>query len=233
LGTENAGLREWTLLSEPGIRVRGLVRRAAGPGSSRLPTIVYVASEGEDEESIRRTLVQVLNDKNLVLIVFPRGVDEVPWRRTVQRDVLRNAMHLGRTLDSMRLWDVLRSVGALKQQLDADPQKITLVGRGVSGVLGLYAAILDESIAQVVLLEPPASHRQGPIFLNILRYTDLPEAAGLLAPRRLIFFGRVPEAFLQTQTIYRLLDKPENISLTMSLKAVVDGHYDHSFSSGY
>jgi hypothetical protein len=233
LGTENAGLREWTLLSEPGIRVRGLVRSAAGPGSSRLPTIVYVASEGEDEESIRRTLVQVLNDKNLVLIVFPRGVDEVPWRRTVQRDVLRNAMHLGRTLDSMRLWDVLRSVGALKQQLDADPQKITLVGRGVSGVLGLYAAILDESIAQVVLLEPPASHRQGPIFLNILRYTDLPEAAGLLAPRRLIFFGRVPEAFLQTQTIYRLLDKPENISLTMSLKAVVDGHYDHSFSSGY
>jgi cephalosporin-C deacetylase-like acetyl esterase len=233
LGTENAGLREWTLLSEPGIRVRGLVRSPTRAGSSRLPTVVYVASEGEDEESIRRTLGQVLNDKNLVLIVFPRGVDEVPWRRTVQRDVLRNAMHLGRTLDSMRLWDVLKSVGALKQQLDADPQRITLVGRGVSGVLGLYAAIFEESIAQVVLLEPPTSHRQGPIFLNILRYTDLPEAAGLLAPRRLIFFGRIPEAFLPTKTIYRLLDKPENISLTMSLKAVVQGRYDHSFSSGY
>jgi hypothetical protein len=233
LGTESAGLREWTLLSEPGIRVRGLVRSAARRGSSRLPTVVYVASDGEDQESIRRTLIQVLNDENLVLIMFPRGVDEVPWRRTVQRDVLRNAMHLGRTLDSMRLWDVMRSVDALKQQVDADPQRITLVGRGVSGVLGLYAAILDESIAQVVLLEPLASHRQGPIFLNILRYTDLPEAAGLLAPRRLIFFGRIPEAYQPTQTVYRLLDKPENISLTMSLKAVVDRRYDHSFSSGY
>ena len=233
LGRESAGFREWTLVSEPGIRIRGLVRRAAGRAPSRLPTVVYIASEGEDEESIRRTLVQVVNDENLVLIVFPRGVDEVPWRRTAQRDVLRNAMHLGRTLDSMRLWDVIRSVAALKQQADVDLQRITVLGRGTSGVLGLYAAIFDESIAQVVLLEPPASHRQGPIFLNILRYTDLPEVAGLLAPRRLIFFGRIPEAYRPTQTVYRLLNKPEHISLTMSLKAAVDRRYDHNFSSGY
>jgi len=233
LGRESAGFREWTLVSEPGIRVRGLVRTTAGRGSPRLPTVVYIASEGEDEESIRRTLVQVVNDKNLVLIVFPRGVDEVPWRRTVQRDVLRNAMHLGRTLDSMRLWDVMRSVNAVKQQVDADPQRITLVGRDTSGVLGLYAAIFDESVAQVVLLEPPPSHQQGPIFLNILRYTDLPEAAGLLAPRRLTFFGRIPEAYQPTQTVYSLLNNSENISATMSLRAVVDRRYDHNFSSGY
>jgi len=233
LGRESAGFCEWTLVSEPGIRIRGLVRRAAGRAPARLPTVVYIASEGEDEESIRRTLVQVVNDENLVLIMFPRGVDEVPWRRTAQRDVLRNAMHLGRTLDSMRLWDVIRSVAALKQQADVDLQRITVLGRGTSGVLGLYAAIFDESIAQVVLLEPPASHRQGPIFLNILRYTDLPEVAGLLAPRRLSFFGRIPEAYQPTQTIYRLLNKPENISLTMSLKAAVDRRYEHNFSSGY
>jgi cephalosporin-C deacetylase-like acetyl esterase len=232
-GRESAGFREWTLVSEPGVRVRGLIRSPAGRRSLRLPTVVYIASEGEDEESIRRTLVQVLNDERLLLIVFPRGIDEVPWRRTLQRDALRNAMHLGRSLDSMRLWDVMRSVEALKQQSDADPQRITVLGRGTSGVLGLYAAILDESIAQVVLLEPPVSHRQGPIFLNILRYTDLPEAAALLAPRRLIFFGRIPEAYQPTQAVYRLLSKPENLSLTMSLKAVVDQRYDHNFSSGY
>ena len=95
------------------------------------------------------------------------------------------------------------------------------------------AAIFDESITQVVLLEPPTSHREGPIFLNILRYTDLPEAAGLLAPRRLSFIGRIPEAYQPTQTVYRLLNKPENIGLTMSLKAVVEGRYNHNFSSGY
>ncbi len=231
LGRENAGFREWTLVSEPGVRVRGLIRNPRG--SSRTPAVVYIASEGEDDESIRRTLVRILNDEKLLLIVFPRGIDEVPWRRTAQRDVLRNAMHVGRSLDSMRLWDVMGSVEALKQQPDVDPQRISVLGRGVSGMLGLYAAILDESIAQVVLMEPTLSHREGPIFLNILRYTDVPEAAALLAPRRLIFFGRIPDAYQPTQSIYRLLGKPGNISLTMSLKAAVDQRYDHNFSSGY
>ena len=233
VGRESGGFREWILSSEPGVRIRGLVRRPANRGSRRLPTVVYIASEGEDEDSIRRTLVQVLNDDKLLLIVFPRGVDEIPWRRTVQRDVLRNAMHLGRSLDSMRLWDVMRSVEVFKQQSDVDPQRLTLLGRGVSGVLGLYAAIFDESIVQVVLLEPPVSHQQGPIFLNVLRFTDLPEAAALLAPRRLIFFSRIPDAYRPTQAVYRLLNKAENISLTMSLKAVLDQRYDHNFSSGY
>jgi cephalosporin-C deacetylase-like acetyl esterase len=233
LGRENAGFREWTLVSEPGVRIRGLIRNPAARRPSRKPAVVYIASEAEDDESIRRTLVRVLNDEKLLLIVFPRGIDEVPWRRTAQRDVLRNAMHVGRSLDSMRLWDVMRSVDALKQQPDVDPQRISVSGRGVSGVLGLYAAILDESIAQVVLMEPTLSHREGPIFLNILRYTDLPEAAALLAPRRLIFFGRIPEAYQLTQSIYRLLGKPANISLTMSLKAAVDQRHDHNFSSGY
>ncbi len=209
VGRDNTGFREWTLVSEPGVRVRGMIRSPAARGSSRLPAVVYIASEGEDDESIRRTLVRILSDEKLLLIVFPRGIDEVPWRRTAQRDVLRNAMHVGRSLDSMRLWDVMKSVEALKQQPDVDPQRISLLGRGVSGMLGLYAAILDESIAQVVLMEPPLSHREGPIFLNILRYTDLPEAAALLAPRRLIFFGGIPEAYQPTQSIYRLLGKPE------------------------
>jgi hypothetical protein len=174
-GRESAGFREWTLFSEPGIRVRGLVRSPSVRGSSRLPTVVYIASDGEDEGSIRRTLGQVLNDEKLLLIVFPRGVDEVPWRRTVQRDVLRNAMHVGRSLDFMRLWDVMRSVDALKQQPDADPQRITVLGRGISGVLGLYAAIFDESIAQVVLLEPPAS---SPARAHLLEHSSVYRSSG-------------------------------------------------------
>ena len=233
LGEDRGGVREWALSPEPGIRIRGFIHIPASRRSSRSPAVIYIASEGEDEGSIRRMLVQLLNDEKVVLIVFPRGVDEVPWRRTLQRDLLRNAMHVGRSLDSMRLWDVMRTVEVMKQQAEADPQQITLLGRGISGALGLYAAIFDKSILQVVLLEPPTSHRQGPIFLNILRYTDLPEAAALIAPRRLIFFGRIPDAYQSTQAVYRLLDKPANLSLTMSLRAAVDQRYDHNFSSGY
>jgi hypothetical protein len=107
------------------------------------------------------------------------------------------------------------------------------LGKGISGALGLYAALLDEGIHQVMLIDPPVSHVQGPIFLNILRHTDLPEAAGLLAPRRLNFYGRVPKEFEHTRHIYTLTGSAPKMHLSMDIGAVVEGRYDHNYASGY
>lgn len=229
----SGGFRELSFESEPGIRLRTLYRGPAPDSRPLWPAVIYVASDGEDDDSIRRTLVQIVAEAKAVLILFPRGVGEVPWSKTTQRDMLRNAMHLGRTIDSMRLWDVMRGTKVLKQLPGVDLSRVTLIGKGTSGILGLYAAILDESIAQAVLMDPPMSHRQGPTFLNVLRYTDLPETAALLAPRRLVFYGTIPQEYRQTQSIYRLQGKGDNLSVSMSLKAVVNQKYDHNFSSGY
>ncbi len=217
-----ASPRGWEALefaSEAGITGRSLWR----PGAAGGPALVYVASDGEDPAAIQVTLRQVLANKTIaVLVVYPRGVGEIPWDKTFWKDTLRNSMLLGRTVDSMRLWDVLRAVQVLRERAQAKPERITLFGKSVAGALGLYAAILDPAIDQAVLLDPPVSHRQGPIFLNVLRYTDLPEAAGLLAPRRLIFYGSMPEAYRQAHGI-----------TTMGLEPVARGRYDHNFSSGY
>ena len=40
-------------------------------------------------------------------------------------------------------------------------------------------------MAGVILIDPPSSHREGPIFLNVLRVLDIPDALGLVAPREL------------------------------------------------
>ena len=96
----------------------------------------------------------------------------------------------------------------------------------------MYAALLDERIDQVMLIDPPSSHREGPIFLNVLRYTDLPEAAALLAPRRLSFYGRIPPEYQPTQGIYSLGGNPDHLTLTMSLEAALNGRHHHNFSSG-
>ena len=37
-------------------------------------------------------------------------------------------------------------------------------------------------VDEVVILDPPTSHRDGPHFLNVMRVLDIPEALGLLAP---------------------------------------------------
>ena len=85
---------------------------------------------------------------------------------------------------------------------------------------------------QVLKHSPPASHTDGPYFLNVLRYTDLPEAAALLAPRRLNFLGRVPAAFENTRHVYALQGVPGRLHLTMEVEAVLEGRYHHNFSSG-
>jgi hypothetical protein len=74
-----------------------------------------------------------------------------------------------------------------------DPARITITGKFDSGVNGLYAALLDGNVEEVVLGSPPASHRQGPHYLGILRYTDIPDVIALMGPK-IRLYGEVPEA---------------------------------------
>jgi hypothetical protein len=122
----------------------------------------------------------------------------------------------------MRLADVLAAHEVLRGQAGDDPARIMVLGKGVAGILGLYAALLDARIAQVMLMDPPSSHVEGPIFLNILRYADLPVAAALLAPRRLLFYGRIPAA-------YRGVN---GASLAMNIEGPLEGRYGHDYASG-
>ncbi len=214
-GAPAAGMREVRFTSEEGVHVRALWREGKDG-----PALLYVASDGEDVRAIQDTLRQTLANRTVaVFIVYPRGVDEIPWDKTFWKDTLRNAMHTGRTVDSMRLWDVLRGAEVLHGW---SAGKLTVFGRGVSGALGLYAALLDPRIDQVMLLDPPSSHRQGPVFLNVLRHLDLPEAAERLAPRPLIFYGRRPEAYAKVPS-----------HLVMSIEPALRGRFDHNFAAGY
>ncbi|HBY60018.1 MAG TPA: hypothetical protein DEH78_09360, partial [Solibacterales bacterium] len=203
------------------------------PGPAKVPALLYIAADGDDRE-LHRQLLAGVNGRNSAvrMVVWPRGVNEVPWSNIFARDTLRNAMHVGETIDSLRLHDIRAAYRRLREMPEVDPARIMIAGRGVSGALGLYAAILEPSVWQVLLLDPPVSHRQGPIFLNILRHTDLPEAAALLAPRRLIFFGHMPPEYEYTRHVYGLLGKPDRISLAMNIEYVLEGRYDHGMASG-
>ena len=55
-----------------------------------------------------------------------------------------------------------------------------------------------------VIVDVPASHRTGPIFLNVLRVLDIPDALGMLAPRSLTIVNPRDKAFDKTAAIYKL-----------------------------
>ena len=127
------------------------------------------------------------------------GSDSVRWMPPIQLQdpapfyIQRSLPLLGQTVDSFRLADVFTAAYAPK-----------IAGHGQAGIIAAYAALLLTNVAEVVLVDPPVSHREGPIFLNILRVMDIPEALGLLAPRPLTIYTAKREAFADTANIYAL-----------------------------
>jgi len=79
-----------------------------------------------------------------------------------------------------------------------------IAGRGQMGVIAVYAALFEPRFAAIVAVNPPASHREGPVFPNVLRVLDIPEAFGLLAPRPLTILASQSPGFDITASIYRV-----------------------------
>ena len=107
---------------------------------------------------------------------------------------------IGATVESMQLWDLLRSVDYLVEGEGMKLDGVSVYGRKHMGALGLYAAALDPRITRVILDDPPSSHWQAAPLLNVLRVTDLPEAAGLVAPREIV--SAIKWAYTKTNLRY-------------------------------
>lgn len=99
----------------------------------------------------------------------------------------RQAMVAGTTLESMQLYELQRGLELLRSMPHVDADRVTMVGKGEMGVACMYAALLDGKVQRVIVNSPPASHRQGPHYLGILKYTDIPEIAALLAGKLRIY----------------------------------------------
>src|SRR5262249_37892672 len=113
----------------------------------------------------------------------------------------RSHLLLGRTVDQGRVWDIISGVRHFAQ----GKMPIKLVGRGQAGILAAYAALFEPSIKEVVIIDPPKSHVEGPHFLGVLRVLDIPEALGLLAPHvKLTLINARDPAFDRTEAIYKL-----------------------------
>jgi hypothetical protein len=101
------------------------------------------------------------------------------------------------------VWDVAAAARYLGE-LGKGERAWKVAGRGQAGVIAAYAALFEPTIAGVVAAEPPASHRDGPTFLGVLRVLDVPEALGLLAPRPLTLVGAKGKALERTAALYKL-----------------------------
>jgi len=92
-------------------------------------------------------------------------------------------MLLGQTLDAMRVWDIRCAVNALAGLAECQDASLCLCAKGQMGVNAAYAAIFEPAIQRLELEAIPASHNQGPDYLNVLRVWDIPQVVELLGNR--------------------------------------------------
>jgi len=201
--------------TEESVRVHGQLF-VPRDGKTSHPALIYV--KGKDDIVFPVDYDHLLSafPNHVVLVLNPRAVD-------YPMDVGRTSITkmtvalLGGTLETLQLWDVLRSIDYLTDDQKLALNSISVYGRKHMGGLAIHAAALDKRIGRVILDDPPASHWQGPALLNVLRHTDLPEVAGMLAPRELVSLTPLPEGFAYTRSIYRLHGKAGSIRQAASL----------------
>ncbi|MBY0513519.1 MAG: prolyl oligopeptidase family serine peptidase [Gemmataceae bacterium] len=124
--------------------------------------------------------------------VAPRGIGPTRWAEPGGKDdvqIRRKFPLVGQTLDGQRVWDVRRAVAAVRAVTDAP---VALHGEREAAGVALYAGIFEPAVAALDLWHLPASHRTGPIFLNVLRVLDAPQAVALAFPRKITLHVRTP-----------------------------------------
>jgi cephalosporin-C deacetylase-like acetyl esterase len=196
-------IRRVSFTSFEGVRAKAIYSLPAGEApAGRLPTVLLVDHRKGipvwgNEQPLEHN--QWGNRAVLIVETLDRGSRalEQNLRSFADDDLVhhmkRQAMVAGTTLESMQVYEILRSLELLRSLPNVDAGSISMLGKGVDGVNGMYAALLDGRIQRVILHSPPASHVHGPHYLGVLRYTDIPETAELLAASVRVY-GEVPDS---------------------------------------
>lgn len=143
------------------------------------------SSPSQPDAAVRAWARELKSSRRALVIFAPRGVGPTAWSGDARKQVhlRRRFMLLGQTLAGMRVWDARRALQAVRALPEFKDAPITLTAaRDLSGV-ALYASLFEPPVQGLELEQLPASHREGPDLLNVLRVFDVPQALALAAER--------------------------------------------------
>jgi dienelactone hydrolase len=142
------------------------------------------------------------------------------------------AMLLGKTVIGMRVWDVMRAIDYLETRKEVKASSIGVMGISGGGMTSLFSSALDERIKAVVVSGYLNTFRDSILSVyhcecnyipGILKYAEMYDIAGLIAPRALlvesgtkdnIFPVRATEfAISKVRKVYELLGIPEKFEV--------------------
>lgn len=125
----------------------------------------------------------------------PLRDDSKPLWPSSCRAVAVNALLLGTTLLGLRVWDVMRLIDYLRARPEPLTAGIGCVGLSGGGTVALFSAALEPRITCVVVSGYLNTFRDSLMAIDhclcnyvpgILRYAEMADVAGLIAPRPLL-----------------------------------------------
>ncbi len=141
--------------------------------------------------------------------VAPRGIGPTAWDQSERKQTQhqRRFYLLGQSLAGMQVWDVRRAVQTLRTVDGCADVPLELQGHHQMAGIALYASLFEPEITRLELHEMPTSHREGPYFLNVTRFLDLPQAVAMAAERsRVALYSETPEAWGYAEQVGKVLD---------------------------
>jgi dienelactone hydrolase len=141
-----------------------------------------------DEKAFEATAKLLDKQPWAFAVIPPRGEGPLAWDAKADKHIRRRFMLLGRTADDGQVWDVLRGLEALRSRDDLRGVRTWVQGTGNMAGIALYAGLFDPMVERFDLHQLPATHRDGPTFLNVLRVLDMPQAVALAYPRKVMLY---------------------------------------------
>lgn len=156
------------------------------------------AKNRQEEKSIeggRDLAVQAVQHGWAALVIEQRGfgVRAVPGASC--NDVALRALHCGRSLTGQRVFDVHRAIDFIATQPDLDRTRVGCMGNSTGGTVSFYAACVEPRLALAVVSCSFCTFADSWLSLphcacgylpGIVPVADMPDLAGLIAPRRLL-----------------------------------------------
>lgn len=147
------------------------------PGFAAMLQRGFDFAEGDKgkTQEVAPWIKEIIKEDRSVVFLAPRGVGPtaMPDNERQQTHLRRRFMLVGQTLDSMRVWDIRRGL-ALLSELPIAKTELSINASGEMAVNAMYAALYEKPSATLRLKDIPQSQLEGPDYLNLLRFADLP-----------------------------------------------------------
>ncbi|RPH89666.1 MAG: hypothetical protein EHM72_20065, partial [Calditrichaeota bacterium] len=176
--------------------------------------ILVVLRNPEEERWSSEEFASSVGEKYNVAFFEARGIGDTGWAPNQQWHIRRASAWTGRTIASMRVYDVLRCIEFLKTLPGISEKDIVLAAQDEMTVVALHAGLLDKTISALVLKNPVESQNmssqpngRGPAveMLNCLRVTDTFQIPALLVTTKVYLIGNVPATYQWSLDVDRKL----------------------------